>query len=86
MSRFEATRGLFWYGPRNFELRSDDEDNACVGTPSTNFRTTTGEGHLALTNLTCTRSAYTAVLWWNRVSNLEPSGHEAETLPPGQSN
>ncbi|GBM17764.1 hypothetical protein AVEN_99646-1 [Araneus ventricosus] len=26
-SRFEATRGLFWDGPRNFEPRSDDEDD-----------------------------------------------------------
>ncbi|GBL80745.1 hypothetical protein AVEN_165120-1, partial [Araneus ventricosus] len=24
-SRFEAIRGLFWDGPRNFEPRSDDE-------------------------------------------------------------
>ncbi|GBN59886.1 hypothetical protein AVEN_180490-1 [Araneus ventricosus] len=41
-SRFEATRGLFWNGPRNFEPRSHDEDD---------FRTTpppqpTPEGHL----------------------------------------
>ncbi|GBL74975.1 hypothetical protein AVEN_243783-1 [Araneus ventricosus] len=27
MSRFEATRGLFWDGPRNFEPWSDDEDD-----------------------------------------------------------
>ncbi|GBM53226.1 hypothetical protein AVEN_14244-1 [Araneus ventricosus] len=27
-SRLEATRGLFWDGPRNFEPRSDDEDDA----------------------------------------------------------
>ncbi|GBN83449.1 hypothetical protein AVEN_92868-1 [Araneus ventricosus] len=27
-SRFEATRGLFWDGPRNFEPRSDDESDA----------------------------------------------------------
>ncbi|GBM19518.1 hypothetical protein AVEN_107989-1 [Araneus ventricosus] len=26
-SRFEATRGLFWDVPRNFEPRSDDEDD-----------------------------------------------------------
>ncbi|GBL82153.1 hypothetical protein AVEN_252350-1 [Araneus ventricosus] len=24
---FEATRGLFWNGPRDFELQSDDEDD-----------------------------------------------------------
>ncbi|GBM20501.1 hypothetical protein AVEN_61045-1 [Araneus ventricosus] len=26
-SNFEATRGLFWNGPRNFEPLSDDEDD-----------------------------------------------------------
>ncbi|GBM59054.1 hypothetical protein AVEN_7430-1 [Araneus ventricosus] len=26
-SRFEATQGLFWDGPRNFEPWSDDEDD-----------------------------------------------------------
>ncbi|GBM13573.1 hypothetical protein AVEN_123986-1 [Araneus ventricosus] len=26
-SRFEATRGLFWDGPSDFEPRSDDEDD-----------------------------------------------------------
>ncbi|GBN66531.1 hypothetical protein AVEN_80740-1 [Araneus ventricosus] len=31
-----ATRGLFCYGPRNFELQSDDEDD----TPSPNFHAT----------------------------------------------
>ncbi|GBL88939.1 hypothetical protein AVEN_159028-1 [Araneus ventricosus] len=31
-SRFEATRGLFWDGLRNFEPQSDDEvDNRLVG-------------------------------------------------------
>ncbi|GBN26316.1 hypothetical protein AVEN_117902-1 [Araneus ventricosus] len=32
-SRFEATQGLFWYGPRNFEPPSDDADDTCAGTP-----------------------------------------------------
>ncbi|GBL82219.1 hypothetical protein AVEN_252406-1 [Araneus ventricosus] len=36
-SRFEATRGLFRDGPRHFEPRSDDEDDAWAGTPSPNF-------------------------------------------------
>ncbi|GBL54327.1 hypothetical protein AVEN_183479-1 [Araneus ventricosus] len=27
MSRFEATQGLFWTGPPQFELWSDDEDD-----------------------------------------------------------
>ncbi|GBM68896.1 hypothetical protein AVEN_117467-1 [Araneus ventricosus] len=31
-SRFEATQGLFVDGPRNFETRSDDEDDAWAGT------------------------------------------------------
>ncbi|GBM11903.1 Transposon Tf2-6 polyprotein [Araneus ventricosus] len=37
-SCFEATRGLFWDGPRNFELRSDDEDLSWH--PPPDFRTT----------------------------------------------
>ncbi|GBN70559.1 hypothetical protein AVEN_44971-1 [Araneus ventricosus] len=51
--------------------------------PSPNFRTTPAGGYLAPTDLTSTRPAYTAVLWWNRVSRLEPSGPEADTVPPG---
>ncbi|GBN61783.1 hypothetical protein AVEN_85525-1 [Araneus ventricosus] len=31
MSRSGATRGLFWDGLRNFEPRSDDEDNTLAG-------------------------------------------------------
>ncbi|GBM91409.1 hypothetical protein AVEN_204279-1 [Araneus ventricosus] len=33
MSSFEATRGLFWDGPRNFEPRSDDEDDTRADKP-----------------------------------------------------
>ncbi|GBM18441.1 hypothetical protein AVEN_66808-1 [Araneus ventricosus] len=44
---------------------------------SPSFRATPAGGHLALTDLACTRPAYTAVLWWNRISNLEPSDHQA---------
>ncbi|GBN50861.1 hypothetical protein AVEN_64312-1 [Araneus ventricosus] len=33
-SRFEAARGLFWDGPRNFETRSDDDEDTSAGTPS----------------------------------------------------
>ncbi|GBL80633.1 hypothetical protein AVEN_225303-1 [Araneus ventricosus] len=47
------------------------------------FCTTPAGGHLVPTDLTCTRPAYTAVLRWNRVSDLEPSGTEVEKLPPG---
>ncbi|GBM70969.1 hypothetical protein AVEN_102907-1 [Araneus ventricosus] len=39
-SRFEATRGLFWDGPRNFQPRLDDEGVTWAVTPSPNFRTT----------------------------------------------
>ncbi|GBM56392.1 hypothetical protein AVEN_132864-1 [Araneus ventricosus] len=38
--RFDATRGLFWNRPRNFEPRSDDEDDTWEATASPNFRTT----------------------------------------------
>ncbi|GBM82288.1 hypothetical protein AVEN_214686-1 [Araneus ventricosus] len=45
-SRFEATRGPFWDGPRHFEMRSDNENNTSTGTPSPNFRTTPTGGRL----------------------------------------
>ncbi|GBM92038.1 hypothetical protein AVEN_5499-1 [Araneus ventricosus] len=32
-SRSEATRGLFWDGPHNFEPRSDDEDDTSAAPP-----------------------------------------------------
>ncbi|GBM41488.1 hypothetical protein AVEN_229117-1 [Araneus ventricosus] len=37
----------------------------------------------APTDLTCTRPASTADLRWNRFWNLEASGPEVQTLPPG---
>ncbi|GBM59577.1 hypothetical protein AVEN_30078-1 [Araneus ventricosus] len=40
-------RGLFWDGPRNFEPRSDDEDDAGLAPPSPNFRATPTGGRLA---------------------------------------
>ncbi|GBN00848.1 hypothetical protein AVEN_89216-1 [Araneus ventricosus] len=83
-SRFEVTRGLFWDGPRNFELLSDDEDDTSAGTSSPNFHTTPTGGRLAITfDLMFNKPTYTADLQWNRVSNLEPSGPKAETLPLG---
>ncbi|GBL86006.1 hypothetical protein AVEN_89066-1 [Araneus ventricosus] len=33
ISRFEATRGLFWDGPRNFEPQSDDENDTWASNP-----------------------------------------------------
>ncbi|GBN15391.1 hypothetical protein AVEN_233920-1 [Araneus ventricosus] len=57
MPRFEATRGLFRDGPRNFEPRSDDEDDTRAGTLSPNFRATPTGGRLASTcDLACNRS------------------------------
>ncbi|GBN55509.1 hypothetical protein AVEN_119255-1 [Araneus ventricosus] len=50
--------------------------------PSPNFRTTPAGGRLTPTyDLACSRPKYTTELQWNRVSNLEPSGPKAETLP-----
>ncbi|GBM45108.1 hypothetical protein AVEN_251836-1 [Araneus ventricosus] len=55
-SRFEATRGLFWDGPRNFEPRSDEEDDISAGLSSPNFRAIPVEGCLATTyDLACNR-------------------------------
>ncbi|GBL93984.1 hypothetical protein AVEN_76705-1 [Araneus ventricosus] len=49
---------------------------------SANFLTTPLGGCLVtMYKLTCNRSIYTADIQWNRVSNLEQSGPEAETLP-----
>ncbi|GBN05801.1 hypothetical protein AVEN_88105-1 [Araneus ventricosus] len=84
-SRFEATRGLFRDGPRNFEPRSDDEDNTSAGTPSPRFRATPAGGRLATTHdLACsrphTRRIFSGIGF---VSNLRPSGPEVETLPLG---
>ncbi|GBM29351.1 hypothetical protein AVEN_175989-1 [Araneus ventricosus] len=50
---------------------------------SPNFLAIPAGRHLAPTDLACTRPAYTAVFRWKRVSNLEPSGPEVETLSPG---
>ncbi|GBM85849.1 hypothetical protein AVEN_37495-1 [Araneus ventricosus] len=44
MSIFEATRGLFWNEPRNFEPQTDDVDDTCAATPIPNFRTTSAGG------------------------------------------
>ncbi|GBN04046.1 hypothetical protein AVEN_220255-1 [Araneus ventricosus] len=55
-SRFEATRGLFRDGPRNFEPRSDAEDDTWAGTPSSNFRSTPmGERLATMCDLACNR-------------------------------
>ncbi|GBM07032.1 hypothetical protein AVEN_63474-1 [Araneus ventricosus] len=47
---------------------------------SPNFRATPEGGHLDPTELTCTIPAHMAILRWNRVSSLEHSSLEAETL------
>ncbi|GBN55151.1 hypothetical protein AVEN_213934-1 [Araneus ventricosus] len=55
-SRFEATRGLLWDGPRNFEPRSNDEEDTRACTPSPNFHATPTGGRSATTyDLTCNR-------------------------------
>ncbi|GBN45112.1 hypothetical protein AVEN_160271-1 [Araneus ventricosus] len=55
-SRFEATRGLFRDGLRNFESRSDDEEDTWDGTPSPNFHAKPTGGRLDTTyDLACNR-------------------------------
>ncbi|GBN99546.1 hypothetical protein AVEN_33119-1 [Araneus ventricosus] len=49
---------------------------------SPSFCTTSAGGHLAPVDLACIRPSYTAVLGWNRVSNLESSGTEIEIYTP----
>ncbi|GBM83943.1 hypothetical protein AVEN_74042-1 [Araneus ventricosus] len=80
-SRSEATRGLFWDGPRNFEPLSGD---ALAGSQSPNFRTTHTAVRLAsYAGFSVQQAQYTTDLQWNRVSGLEPSGPRAGTLPLG---
>ncbi|GBO13873.1 hypothetical protein AVEN_10420-1 [Araneus ventricosus] len=53
-----------------------------MASPFPNFPTTPAGGCVAPTHdLTCTSSIYTVDLQRNWVSNLEPSGPVAETLP-----
>ncbi|GBN42187.1 hypothetical protein AVEN_174954-1, partial [Araneus ventricosus] len=52
--------------------------------PSPNFHATPTGGRLTTTyDFSVQQAPYTADLQWNRVSNLEPSGPKAETLPLG---
>ncbi|GBL74589.1 hypothetical protein AVEN_235500-1 [Araneus ventricosus] len=77
-SRFEATRELFWDGPRNFESRSDDEND----TLSPNFRTTPARGRLV--SYVLFRMQQTRIYSESSVeSGFKPTGHKAETLPLG---
>ncbi|GBN14686.1 hypothetical protein AVEN_123658-1 [Araneus ventricosus] len=74
-------QGLFWNKPHHFEQRSTPN----LATPSPSFRTIAEGWRFALTDLTCTSPTHTAILLWNRVSSLEPSSPEGETVPTGQS-
>ncbi|GBL91472.1 hypothetical protein AVEN_136953-1 [Araneus ventricosus] len=64
-SRFEATRELFLDVPRNFEPRSDDEDDTRAGIPSPNFRTPAYE-------LTCNRPHTRRIFNGNRLRTWNP--------------
>ncbi|GBN00446.1 hypothetical protein AVEN_123039-1 [Araneus ventricosus] len=70
-------QGLFWNEPHHFEPRSTPK----LSTPSPSFRTTAEGWSFDLTDLTRTSPTHTAILRWNRVSSLEPSDPEAETVP-----
>ncbi|GBL79901.1 hypothetical protein AVEN_28953-1 [Araneus ventricosus] len=50
-SRFEATRGVFWDGPRKFEPRLDDEDDTRTGAHP--LHKAPGQSQMAVRN-TCT--------------------------------
>ncbi|GBN67471.1 hypothetical protein AVEN_15913-1 [Araneus ventricosus] len=49
-SRFEATRGLFREGSRNFDLRSDDKDDTSAVINSPNLGTTPAARYSAITH------------------------------------
>ncbi|GBM37467.1 hypothetical protein AVEN_263142-1 [Araneus ventricosus] len=84
MSRFVATRGLFWDGSSNFEQRSD------VGTtpelaplPQTSVPHQRESVWPPTYDLASKRPKCTADLRWNRVSSSESSAPEVGTLPLG---
>ncbi|GBL79839.1 hypothetical protein AVEN_28907-1 [Araneus ventricosus] len=77
MSRFEATRELFWDGHYYFKPWSDDEDYAPL---SKLLHHTNGDYVCPATDLTSTRPVYTVDPSWNRVSKLRFSGPEAAIL------
>ncbi|GBM03123.1 hypothetical protein AVEN_200815-1 [Araneus ventricosus] len=83
-SRFEATRGLYWDGPRNFEPRSHDEDDAGAGAPSPRFRAAPVGGRLATTSdLACNRPDTRLI--FNGIkepATLRSRGPDPTTRPP----
>ncbi|GBL72042.1 hypothetical protein AVEN_79361-1, partial [Araneus ventricosus] len=74
-SCFEATKGLFWNGLRNFEVRRDDKEDTRDAPISrlTNDVTFNVHAHI---------HSGSSVEW---VSELEPSSPEVQTLPLGHS-
>ncbi|GBM51150.1 hypothetical protein AVEN_2501-1 [Araneus ventricosus] len=68
---YETKRGLFLDEPRNFETRSDEEDDTCSGIPSPTIHTTLEARRLTtIYDLTCNRPTYLADLHWKWVSDL----------------
>ncbi|GBM98913.1 hypothetical protein AVEN_58185-1 [Araneus ventricosus] len=69
-SRFERIRMLFWTGPLNFELRTDDKDDTRAGIPLSKLPHETngklGSGGLCCTTLTGGRLAPRCDLTCNR--------------------
>ncbi|GBN34707.1 hypothetical protein AVEN_108342-1 [Araneus ventricosus] len=78
MTRFEATRGLFWDGPLNLGPRSDDEDDTGEGTSPPNFSITQAGGHFPSQQAHIPREFSIQPCF-----DLEPSCLETETLPLG---
>ncbi|GBM64747.1 hypothetical protein AVEN_129114-1 [Araneus ventricosus] len=68
---YDAERGLFWDEPRNFELRSVEEDDTCAGNSSPTFHTTLEGRRLTSTyDLTCNSPTYLLALQWKWASDL----------------
>ncbi|GBO26345.1 hypothetical protein AVEN_88908-1 [Araneus ventricosus] len=86
MHRLEATRGLFWDGSRNYEPRSDDEDDIGVDTLTPNFRTTPAGERLVITyDLACNRPHTRWISIGIGFQAWSPKAPEAKTLPLGHS-
>lgn len=65
MSHFEETRKLFWDGPHNLKLQSDDKDNISVGYLLSKLSHHTNRNHFIPKDLTCAGPVCMAVLQWN---------------------
>ncbi|GBN17564.1 hypothetical protein AVEN_213149-1 [Araneus ventricosus] len=81
LERSYATRGLFYDAPRSFHQRSDDEDDTSAGALLSKHQHNDVSPFRILFDIQ--QAIGHGGFWWNRISNLKPSGPEDETLTLG---